>query len=205
MQIWIQIQHFRSVYIYLNNIMHQSFTLHLSQVFIPHVKKLPLKGARTETSWSIMAWVTSMILTIFSPSLLYPWSQHPWCCFVICLKSSWSLYSWTLCPWCVYTWQDFSLFRSWLLCPWSGSPFIDGLSWTKYLWMPKSYVLMLYDDFEVRDVLYFGVVLFIRIYFYISCLYLLRSCVNGMWFPLHCVFSFCLRSVIIVLVTVYFV
>ena len=41
---------------------------------------------------------------------------------------------------------------------------------------------MFYNDFEVRDVLSFGVVLFTRIYFYISCLYWLRSCVYVMQF-----------------------
>jgi hypothetical protein len=41
---------------------------------------------------------------------------------------------------------------------------------------------MYYADSEVRDVLYFGVVLFINIYFHFSCLYLLRSCVYVMQF-----------------------
>jgi hypothetical protein len=41
---------------------------------------------------------------------------------------------------------------------------------------------MYYADSEVRDVLYFGVVLFTNIYFDFSCLYLLRSCVYVMQF-----------------------
>ena len=60
---------------------------------------------------------------------------------------------------------------------------------------------MYYADSEVRDVLYFGVVLFTIIYFDFSCLYL-RVCHAIL---LHCVFSLCLRSVIIVVVIAYFV
>jgi hypothetical protein len=62
---------------------------------------------------------------------------------------------------------------------------------------------MFYDDFEVRGVLYFRVVLFIRIKFNISCLYLLRSCVYGM-FPLFAYFPYAYGVFIFVLVIVYF-
>jgi hypothetical protein len=40
---------------------------------------------------------------------------------------------------------------------------------------------MFYDDFEVRGVLYFRVVLFIRIKVNFSCLYLARTCIFGLY------------------------
>ncbi len=63
---------------------------------------------------------------------------------------------------------------------------------------------MFYDDFEVRVVLYFRVVLFIRIKFNISCLYLPRSCIYGMSFPLFAYFPNAYGVFIFVLVKVYF-
>ena len=63
---------------------------------------------------------------------------------------------------------------------------------------------MFNDDFEVRDVLYFRVVLFIRIKFNISCLYLPRSCIYGMLFPFSAYFPYAYGVFIFVLVIVYF-
>jgi hypothetical protein len=63
---------------------------------------------------------------------------------------------------------------------------------------------MFYYVLEARVILIIRGVLFIRIKFNISCLYLLRSCVYGMSFPLSAYFPYAYGVFIFVLVIVYF-